>query len=75
MPESKRPGELTILAQAKHFKQQDRAQLAAMAPADAQAEVDSILVDLTGSVADPAQLAWPGDLGDEAEEPPWILGP
>jgi hypothetical protein len=74
-PEPRLPGELSILVEAQQIKRQDRARLAAMEPAAAQAEVDAILVALAGSVADPAQLAWPGDLGDEAEEPPWMQNP
>lgn len=63
----------TLLELAQSLKAADRQQLSAMQPDVAQAHVDAVLVDLQWKPADPSQLAWPGDLGDSAELPNWLL--
>lgn len=55
----------SILEMAARLKEADRQALAALPPEVAQAEVDKILFPRLWHVADPAQLAWPGDLADE----------
>lgn len=46
-------------------KTADRAELLALPPDEAQAAVEQILHPRLWRVADPAQLAWPGDLADD----------
>jgi hypothetical protein len=46
------------------LKVADRRALMALAPEEAQAAVEQILHPRLWRVADPEQLAWPGDLAD-----------
>lgn len=48
----------------------DRAQLAAMPPDEAQAEVERILHPRLWHLQNPSDLDWPGDLADELELTP-----
>ena len=50
---------------AARLKKQDREALAALPPDVAQAEVDRILLPHLWQVANPEELAWPGDLADD----------
>lgn len=61
----------TLLKTAQAIKDAERQRLANMEPEQAQAEVDAVLVDLGWKIQNPAELVWPGDLADPAEEPDW----
>ena len=58
----------SLLDLAARLKREDRQGLAALPPDVAQAEVDRILFPRLWRIADPSQLAWPGDLADEDED-------
>ena len=49
------------------LKKADRAELAVLPPDEAQAAVEQILHPRLWRIADPRQLAWPGDLADDDE--------
>jgi hypothetical protein len=51
--------------QVARLKREDRAKLSALAPDEAQAEVEAILNPRLWHVADRKQLAWPGDWADD----------
>ena len=62
------PSEMSLLAaEFAALKQADRAELAALPPAVAQAAVDAILQPQLWRIEDPSQLEWPGDLADDEE--------
>ena len=56
------------IAELLALKEVHRAELLAMPPDEAQALVESILHPRLWRVADPRQLAWPGDLADDVDD-------
>jgi hypothetical protein len=61
-------GRETTWAQFADLKKAARAELAALPPEEAQAAVEQILHPRLWWLEDPEQLAWPGDLADDAED-------
>ncbi len=62
----------SLLDYALRIKGADRLHLKKLSAADAQAEVDAVLVASQWTIADRSELIWLGDLGDEAELPEWM---
>ena len=60
----------SLLDYAQRIKGEDRRRLWETDANSAQA--DAVLTVAAWSIVDPAKLAWPGDLGDEAETPEWM---
>jgi hypothetical protein len=73
MTDPTQPPRETLLESVQATKVADRQRLAKLKPEQAQAEVDAVLVDLQWEVCDPSELVWPGNLGDSAESPDWIV--
>jgi len=61
--------------QAERAKQLDRQRLIELPPDQAQRLAEQVLDPARWHVASGESLAWPGDLGDEAEEPDWMRDP
>ena len=62
----------SLLAYAQRLKNIDREKLAQLAPTQAQAEVDAILLPAQWKISQPSELAWSGDMADDPEEPHWM---
>lgn len=65
----------SLLDYAQRIKGEDRRRLWETDPNSAQLDVDAVLTVAAWSIVDPARLVWPGDLGDDAEEPAWMTEP
>ena len=61
------PREAITFEQFSELTRLDRAALLALPPDEAQAAVEQILHPRLWQIENPAQLAWPGDLADDAE--------